>query len=34
VIDAMIIGTALDRSQEQQAINNQWQFENQKRGEL
>jgi hypothetical protein len=26
VIDAMISGTALDRNQEQQAINNQWQF--------
>jgi hypothetical protein len=34
VIDAMISGTALDRNQEQQAINNKWQFENQRRGEL
>jgi hypothetical protein len=34
VIDVMIRGRALDRNQEQQAINNQWQFENKKRGEL
>jgi hypothetical protein len=34
VIDEMISGTALDRNQEQQAINNKWQFNNQNRGEL
>jgi hypothetical protein len=33
-IDEMISGTAMDRDQEQQAINNKWQFENQKRGDL
>jgi hypothetical protein len=34
VIDNMISGAPLDRNQEQQAINNEWQFENKKRGEL
>ncbi|PKG98699.1 anti-sigma factor [Paraglaciecola sp. MB-3u-78] len=34
VIDGMISGNALDRNQEQQAINHQWQFENQQRGDL
>jgi hypothetical protein len=30
----MISGTAMDRNQEQQAINNKWQFENKNRGDL
>jgi hypothetical protein len=34
VIDGMINGNALDRNQEQQAINHQWQFDNQQRGDL